>query len=499
MSLESSKVIGQTVGFYLSVIDSAGNNYTALSPVERSGVTSEGLTGVSLPLTLYDITVPAGLTGGVINVKAAGVPGETVSVTAFAASNNDLYGGKPRVYRTGTPATTITVTGTTSPYTFVMPAYDVTVDGDFRSNTKEITSFVAAGKYGTINNTAGTITLALPYGTDLTSITPTIVTTSEHASPYSPTGAQNFSGGSKTYTVTAEDGSTKTYNVSISAATLSSISISQQPTGGTIFTVQNAANTGLVTTGMQLSGVDSLGNAVGPWTSGWTVDSYDFRTRGQKTITLTYGGKTVNLNTTVQEKIALLGSITASAGTLSPAFNETIATYTVTVGQSITSVILEAAVKSGTYGTIPADSVSQTITLGTGAAGTVTRTITVTSENGAVTKDYTVTVTRNAQANPVTVTFSGLPQDDTVALTGAQSSLDWSDNTSMTVTVPMGTFSGAAYQWYLDGTALSGATGNSITRTARQFTVQNNHRLSVKITTSGGAVYTKTLTFNVVN
>jgi len=79
---------------------------------------------------------------------------------------------------------------------------------------KSITSFTLAGAAGTINESAGTIAVTVPFGTTLTSLTPAINTTGVSVSP---TGAQNFSS-PVTYTVTAADTTTKTYTVTVSVA-----------------------------------------------------------------------------------------------------------------------------------------------------------------------------------------------------------------------------------------------------------------------------------------
>ena len=75
-----------------------------------------------------------------------------------------------------------------------------------------ITGFVINGTSGTISQSAGTIKITMPYGTDLTSLKPEI--TLQNAVSVSPASgtAVNLSS-PVTYTVTAEDGTTKTYTV----------------------------------------------------------------------------------------------------------------------------------------------------------------------------------------------------------------------------------------------------------------------------------------------
>lgn len=82
-----------------------------------------------------------------------------------------------------------------------------------------ITDFVIDGVSAIINQDAGTITAQLPYGTNLSALTP-IITTAGGATEYTPVGAQDFTNSDATpieYTVT--DGTnSKTYKVSLTTA-----------------------------------------------------------------------------------------------------------------------------------------------------------------------------------------------------------------------------------------------------------------------------------------
>ena len=84
-----------------------------------------------------------------------------------------------------------------------------------------ISGFTVAGVDATINQSAKTITAELPYGTNLTSLTP-IVTLGGTATSYTPTGAQNFSSGSVIYTAKDNGTATTAYAVTISTATTAS-------------------------------------------------------------------------------------------------------------------------------------------------------------------------------------------------------------------------------------------------------------------------------------
>jgi hypothetical protein len=92
----------------------------------------------------------------------------------------------------------------------------------------------------------------------------------------------------------------------------------------------------------------------------------------------------------------------------------------------------------------------------------------------------------------VAVTFDGLPQDETITLTGADSSLSWAANTTLTVTVSE-TFDG--YRWALDVDVLPGETGSSLTLYAGNLSVKT-HSLTVYVTKAGHE-YAKRVTFTV--
>jgi hypothetical protein len=82
------------------------------------------------------------------------------------------------------------------------------------SPSKDITSFILAGAEGTISGTA--ISVTVPYGTKLSSLVPTITHTGVSISPAADQ-PQDFRS-KVTYTVTAEDGSTQGYTVTVTVA-----------------------------------------------------------------------------------------------------------------------------------------------------------------------------------------------------------------------------------------------------------------------------------------
>jgi hypothetical protein len=109
----------------------------------------------------------------------------------------------------------------TNPVNYVVTAQDGTTKtyvvnvGVVNGNgTKVINSFTILGVAGLINNgSSASVTLVLPAGTDLTAQTPTIVVNASSISPPSRV-PQNFTN-PVLYTVTAADGSTRVYTVTV--------------------------------------------------------------------------------------------------------------------------------------------------------------------------------------------------------------------------------------------------------------------------------------------
>ena len=91
---------------------------------------------------------------------------------------------------------------------------EVTSKNNITSNTKDITTFSIGDRVGAINGTD--ITVAMPFGTTTTTLTPTIAITGTSINPASGI-AQDFTS-PVTYTVTAADGTTKVYTVTVMVA-----------------------------------------------------------------------------------------------------------------------------------------------------------------------------------------------------------------------------------------------------------------------------------------
>uniref|UniRef100_UPI000255545A DUF5018 domain-containing protein n=1 Tax=Treponema primitia TaxID=88058 RepID=UPI000255545A len=162
--------------------------FNLTSPVSAAGTVNEAAKTVT-------IIVPYGttLTGMIAQVTHDGVlinPDPTIA----------------RSYASPVPFTVSAADGSTQVYTVT-----VTVAA---ANAKAITTFTLAGATGIIDDAGGTITVTVPHGTDLTSIAPVFSHTGASVDVASGV-ARDFSGGPLSYTVTAADGSIRTYTVNV--------------------------------------------------------------------------------------------------------------------------------------------------------------------------------------------------------------------------------------------------------------------------------------------
>ena len=100
---------------------------------------------------------------------------------------------------------------------FKMPAGDINITCQWETATttaKGITSFSINGVAGAVNNTTNTITITMPRGTDVTKLTPVIATNGVKSLTPGSGETVDFTN-SVTYTAAMEDGSTKTYTVTV--------------------------------------------------------------------------------------------------------------------------------------------------------------------------------------------------------------------------------------------------------------------------------------------
>lgn len=191
-------------------------------------------------LTSFAVTTDDGKT------RYAEIDHDAKTVVLNLPVGTSLTGLNPTVEHTGTSISAIhndytneqkiTVSTVVGGQTY-STEYTVTITANASAENK-ILSFKAADATGVVDHDTSTVTIEVPYGTDLTVLKPEIEI-SEFAtiSPASGT-QQDFSKGAVSYTVTAENGSQKTYQVTIAAKAADTdtriLSFSYQGMEGTI-------------------------------------------------------------------------------------------------------------------------------------------------------------------------------------------------------------------------------------------------------------------------
>lgn len=161
----------------------------------------------------FKITISAPKGGTLTASKTTAGAGDTITVTATPDAGMQLVAGS----LTYTLAVAGGETKRIDNFTFTMPAGDVslTCKWETKSTTVDgITGFSINGVSGSINQTNGTISVVMPYGTDVSKLVPVI--SGNNITDMTPGSGvmQNFSK-PVTYTVTLADGTTKTYTVTV--------------------------------------------------------------------------------------------------------------------------------------------------------------------------------------------------------------------------------------------------------------------------------------------
>jgi DNA-binding beta-propeller fold protein YncE len=301
--------------------------------------------------------------------------------------------------------------------------YSVTVSIALNTS-KAITVFniVSPSAVGTINESNHTITITVPYGTNVTNLVASFTTTGASVKigstvQISGTTANNFTN-TQTYTVTAADGSTQNYSVTVSIAlntakAMTSFGFSSLGITGTInetnhtiaVTVPYGTNVTNLVASFTITGAGvKIGSTV--QISGTTANNFT----NTQTYTVTAAdGSTQNYSVTVSIALNTAKAITVF-NIVSPGavgiINESNHTIAVTVPHSTNITNLVA----GFTTTGASVKIGSTVQIsGTTANNfTNTQTYTVTAEDGS-TQSYSVTVTASflyvLNNNSNTVTF----------------------------------------------------------------------------------------------
>lgn len=194
---------------YIVVVGAAGGESAALK-VEIPAYGS----GTDTPDTgAYKISIRAPKGGTITTNRTKADASDEIIVTVTPDNGYQMVSGS----LTYTLEKAGGETKTISNGRFTMPAGDVSITCKWETATttaKGITSFSISGVVGAVNNTTNTITITLPRGTDVTKLTPVIATNGVKSLTPGSGETVDFTN-AVTYTAAMEDGSSKTYTVTV--------------------------------------------------------------------------------------------------------------------------------------------------------------------------------------------------------------------------------------------------------------------------------------------
>ena len=194
---------------YIVVVSASGGESTAL----KIEIPAYG-GGTETPDTgKFTITANAPKGGTITTNRTKADKGDEIIVTVTPDSGYQMVEGSLSYSLAVAGGETVKITGNR----FTMPGGNVTITCKWETATttaKGITSFSINGVAGAVNNTTNTITITMPRGTDVTKLTPTISTNGVKSLTPGSGETVNFTN-SVNYTATMEDGSTKTYTVTV--------------------------------------------------------------------------------------------------------------------------------------------------------------------------------------------------------------------------------------------------------------------------------------------
>ena len=196
--------------FSIVVVGAAGGESTALK-VEIPAYGS----GTDTPDTgSYKISISTPKGGTITTNRTKANEGDEIIVTVTPDSGYQMVEGSLcyGFAKGGAPMDKVITNNR-----FKMPAGDINITCQWETATttaKGITSFSISGVVGAVNNTTNTITITLPRGTDVTKLTPVIATNGVKSLTPGSGETVDFTN-AVTYTAAMEDGSSKTYTVTV--------------------------------------------------------------------------------------------------------------------------------------------------------------------------------------------------------------------------------------------------------------------------------------------
>jgi len=436
---------------------------------------------VSTVATLSNLTLSAGTLSPTFDstseVYTASVANAVDSVTVTATKSNSGATIVQYLGATGTTAFTGALAVGANVIRTVVTAADGTTTKTYTVTVTRAASTVATlsaltASTGTLaptfTSSTESYTISVANSVSSTTITPTrtqanatITVNGTSVTSGSASGAISLNVGSNVVNivVTAQDGTTtKTYTVTVTraasaVATLSNLALSSGTLSPTFASatenytasVANSVATGYTVTptksNSDASTVQYLGAtgttaftgalAVGPNVLRTVVTAQDGTTTKTYTVTVTR-----------LSSDATLSALALSSGTLSPTFDSGTASYTATVGNSVSSITITPTIAQADATTVQyLGATGSTAFTGTLAVGpNVIRTV-VTAQDGTTTSTYTVTVTR--LSNDATLSNASVVKGQAPTLGVPNASLGAETAGTLTLTTAQATGSAA--------------------------------------------------------
>ncbi|WP_166882133.1 cadherin-like beta sandwich domain-containing protein [Massilia mucilaginosa] len=408
---------GTTVTTYTVTLTRAGSGDANLSALVLSG---GSLSPAFAPSTTSYTMAVAAATGSIVVTPNVNEPNATVKVNGVAVSSGNA--SSPIALNTGANAVTVEVmaqNGSTKTYT-------VTVTRAMSTNNDLAALALSSGTLNPVFSAAQqTYSATVPNATGSITVTPSVADSSASVTVNGVTVASGAASGPIalniganiiTVTVTAQDGSPRSYNITVtrnvsSNADLSALTISSGTlspvfaSATTAYTanVPNATSSISVTPTAASSTitVNNVANASGAASAPLALNV------GANVITIVVtaqDGVTTNTYTVTVTRaappIAELTGLSLSNATLAPAFSPATTAYSASVGAATGSLTVTPSAAAGSITVngvaVASGNASAPIALLT-AANLIT--VVVTAQDGLSSKTYTISVTRAAAAN----------------------------------------------------------------------------------------------------
>ena len=193
---------------YIVVVD-ASNNRSVVLKIEIPAYGS-----IDVPDTgAYTITVKAPKGGTITPNRTKANAGDEIIVTVTPDSGYQMVADSLTYTLAVAGGETVKITNNR----FTMPEGNVSISCQWETaatTSTGITGFSINGVAGAVNNTTNTITITMPRGTDVTKLTPVIATNGVKSLTPGNGETVDFTN-AVTYTAAMEDGSSKTYTVTV--------------------------------------------------------------------------------------------------------------------------------------------------------------------------------------------------------------------------------------------------------------------------------------------